>query len=102
MRAVVLVGACLGFVFASGVRAWQGSATPAPKPLVPAAADSIAANPDAFYGQSVTVYASVDRVLSPTSFVIDQDAKASGKGEVVVLVNAVNAPLSPNQYVTVI
>jgi hypothetical protein len=79
----------------------QGAA-PAPKPLVPAATNSIAADPDAFYGKNVTVTAAVERIVSPTSFTVDQDPRKSGPGEVLVLVDVLNAPLTPNSYVTVI
>lgn len=101
MRMVVLAGACSALLFTGALVASQGAAA-APKPMVPTAADAIAANPDGFYGQTVTVYAAVDRVLSPTSFTVDQDAKNSGKGEVLVLASSLSAPLTPNQYVTVI
>src|SRR5687768_3720921 len=72
------------------------------KPLAPVATTSIAANPDAFIGQTVTVTASVDRVVSATSFAVDQDAKASGTGEVLVLVESLSAAPELNSYVTVI
>ena len=83
------------------IHARQAAPSPPPKPLVPAAANSIAANPDAFYGQHVTVTASVERILSPTSFTVDQDPKKSAD-ELLVLVDVLNAPLEPNKYVTVI
>jgi cytochrome c556 len=83
------------------VRAQQ-SAAPAPKPLVPAAASSIAANPEHYMGQIVTVFAAVERVLSPTSFTVDQDPARSGTGEVLVVAALLNAPPIANAYVTVI
>jgi hypothetical protein len=89
-------------MMAAALGAAQGAPAAPPKPLVPAAADSIAGNPAAFYGQVVTIYASVDRILSPTSFTVDQDPKSSGKGELVVTVPSLSAALTPNQYVTII
>lgn len=80
----------------------QSLQAPQAKPLAPVATTSIASNPDAFIGQTVTVTASVDRVISPTSFAVDQDAKASGSGEVIVLVESLSAPPELNSYVTVI
>ena len=74
----------------------------ASKPLAPMATTSIASNPDGFIGQTVTVTASVDRVVSPTSFAVDQDPKASGTGEVLVLVESLSATPELNSYVTVI
>jgi hypothetical protein len=69
---------------------------------VPVATTSIASNPDTFIGQTVTVTASVDRVISPTTFAVDQDPKATGTGEVLVLVQALSAAPELNSYVTVI
>jgi cytochrome c556 len=86
------------------VRAQQPAPSPnaAPKPLVPAAASSIAANPQQYLGQMVTVYATVERIVSPTVFTLDQDAKRSGVGEVDVLVPDWTVPPTVNAYVTVI
>lgn len=75
---------------------------PAPKPLVPAAASSIAANPQQYLGQMVTVYATIERLVSPTVFTLDQDPKRSGIGEVDVLVPDWTIPPTVNSYVTVI
>ena len=80
----------------------QNPPAAAAKPLAPMATTSIASNPDAFIGQTVTVTASVDRVVSPTSFAVDQDPKASGTGEVLVLVESLSAAPELNSYVTVI
>lgn len=80
----------------------HGRQAPAPKALIPAAASSIAANPDAFYGQSVSITAAVDRILSPTSFTVDQDVGQSGAGDLTVLVETLTAPLTVNSYVTII
>jgi hypothetical protein len=78
------------------------AAGPPPKPLVPASANSIAANPQQYLGQMVTVFAAVDRIISPTSFSIDQDPVHSGTGEVVVVAGVLNATPPANAYVTVI
>jgi hypothetical protein len=100
-RVVVLIVELLAFSWTAAV-AWQGAPAAPPKPLVPAAANSIAGNPDDFYGKNVTVTAAVERIVSPTSFTVDQDAKKSDAGEVLVLVDVLNAPVTPNSYVTVI
>jgi cytochrome c556 len=89
-------------VFLTATHARQSSPSSAPKPLVPAAASSIAANPDAYYGQHVSVTAAVDRILSPTSFMVDQNPRESGTGQVLVLVDILTAPLAVNSYVTII
>lgn len=77
-------------------------ATPAPKPLIPAAANSIAANPQPYIGHVVTVYAAVDRILSPTSFAVDQDPTRSSADQVVVIARVLTAVPVVNEYVTVI
>ena len=75
---------------------------PAPKPLIPASASSIAANPQQYLGQLLTVYAAVERIVSSTTFTIDQDPGKPGVGEVEVLVPSWTIPPTPNTYVTVI
>jgi cytochrome c556 len=76
-------------------------AAPAPRPAIPSAASSIADRPDGFYGQNVSVYAMVERQLTPTAFTIDQDPKGTGK-EVVVLAKRLHEKVEPNAYITVI
>lgn len=79
------------------------AAAPAPpRPTLPAVATSIADRPEAFYGQLVTVYATVEKQLTPTAFTLDQDkAKSTGK-EVIVLAPRLHDKVAPNTYVTVI
>ncbi len=77
-------------------------AAPAAKPLVPVVASTLAAKPDAFYGESVTVMATVDKTLSPTAFSLDQDRTASDGKDVLVLAPRLNEPVELNTYVTVI
>jgi hypothetical protein len=72
------------------------------RPLVPAAANSIAANPDAYLGQIVTVTAAVDRVLSSTTFTVGQDPRTPASGDVLVIAQSLSAPLILNAHVTVI
>jgi hypothetical protein len=83
-------------------------AAPPAKPLVPVATNTIAANPDAFYGQGVTITASVDQILSKTSFTLDQRRVASattaaphGPTDVLVLVPNIQRPVDLKSYVTV-
>ena len=69
---------------------------------MPAAASTIAAKPENFYGQYVTVYATVEKSLSPTAFSIDQDkTKATGQ-EVIVVAPRLHEPIEVNSYVTVL
>ena len=82
-------------------------AAPPAKPLVPLATNTIAANPDAYYGQAVTITASVEEILSRTSFTIDQrrvgDAAMAKHAptDVLVLVPNIQRPVDLKSYVTV-
>ena len=96
---------CAGAVLlaVSAGRAQQAPpAAPAPKPLIPASASSVAANPQQYQGQMLTIYAAVERIVSPTVFTIDQDPRKPAVGEVDVLVPEWTTPPVPNTYVTVI
>lgn len=73
-----------------------------PKPLVPVAASSVAANPDPYVNEYVTMTGAVEANLSKTSFSVDQDkTKPTGK-EVLVLAPSLQKPTDVNAYVTVI
>ena len=102
MRRVVVVALLVCSASWTVVRARQAAPPASLKPLVPAAANSIVRDPDAFYGKNVTLTAAVDRILSPTAFTVDQDPKKSGADDVLVLVEVLNGPLAVNSYVTVI
>ena len=109
---VVLAAAMSAWLVSLGAQGGQpgnrGNAGPgaptapaAPRPAVPSAASSIADRPDAFYGQNVSIYATVERQLTPTAFTIDQDPKGTGK-EVLVLARRLHEKVEPNAYITVI
>lgn len=79
---------------------------PPPKPLVPVATNTIAAYPDAFYGQSVTITASIEQIFNKSSFTVDQhrfgDAPAPEKPtDLLVLVPNIQRPVDLKSYVTV-
>lgn len=77
-------------------------AQPAARPALPAAASSIAAKPDMYYGQYVSVYATVEKSVAPLAFTVDQDqTKTTGK-ELLVLAPRLHEPVQPNTYVTVL
>jgi cytochrome c556 len=81
-----------------------GAAAPAPapaRPLVPVVASTVAANPDAYYGETVTMTASVDQIFSRTVFSLDQDPTKSTGQDVLVLVPTLQGPVDLNAYVTV-
>ena len=77
-------------------------AAPAARPAIPAAASSIADKPEMFYGQNVTVYATVEKQLTALAFTLDQDKSKSTGKEVIVLAPRLHEKVEPNTYVTVI
>jgi cytochrome c556 len=85
-----------------GAPAGGAQAPAAPRPAIPAAASSIAEKPDNFYGQNVTVYATVEKQLTGTAFTLDQDKTKSTGKEVIVLAPRLHEKVEPNTYVTVI
>lgn len=95
------------FSVASAAEAQGGAQAPPPantppKPLVPVAASSVAANPDPYVGEYVTMTGAVEANLSKTSFSVDQDkTKATGK-DVLVLAPTLQKQADANGYVTVI
>ena len=69
---------------------------------MPVAASSVAANPDPYVGEFVTMTGAVEANLSKTSFSVDQDkTKPTGK-DVLVLAPNLQKPAEANGYVTVI
>jgi cytochrome c556 len=81
----------------------QQPAAPTPqKALVPVAASTLAASPDQFYGEPVSLAGTIEQNLSRTAFSVDQDrTKTTGK-EVLVLAPNLQKQVDPNSYVTVI
>jgi hypothetical protein len=87
---------------APGAPATPGAAATPQKPLVPVVASTLAAKPDTFYGENVTMMAIVDQSLSPVAFSVDQDKAKSTDKDVLVLAPRLNEPVELNTYVTVI
>jgi len=86
------------------VRAQQGggaAAPPAPRPMIPLAASSIALNPDAFLGENVSMMCAVEAILSKTVFTVDQDKAGNTGKDVLVIAPYLTMPVVPNAYVTV-
>jgi cytochrome c556 len=87
----------------------QGGAPAAPvKPLLPIAANTLAAHPDVYVGERVTLTAAVNQILSRSAFAVSQ-RKVSGAGgrtepsgdDVLVLAPILNSPVDLDKYVTV-
>lgn len=76
------------------------------KPVVPVATNTVNAHPDQYVGQTVTMTAAVDQVLSKSAFSVDQQRVAGapapkGPTDVLVLVPTLQSPVDPKSYVTV-
>ena len=82
--------------------AQQSGSSTAPNALVPVAASTLAANPDAFYGIYVTMTGAVERRLSRSAFSVDQDKTKTTGVEVLVVAPSLIAPVDLNTYVTVL
>lgn len=87
---------------AASPAARQGSASPPPKPLVPVTASSLAMDPDAYYGLSVSLMAAVDQRFSRTVFSVDQDKTRNTGQDVLILAPTLSGDVDLNSYVTVL
>ena len=103
IKSTTAVIATLAIATASlvAVRAQQAPA-PAARPMVPVAASSVAAYPDTYLGENVSVMAAVEALLSKTAFTIDQDKTKSTGKDVLVLAPTLTGVVQPNTYVTVV
>jgi hypothetical protein len=101
MRPGVATGCGVALLAATiAVKAQQ---PPAPqRTMIPMAASSILLNPDEAYGMYVSMPAAVERILSKTTFTVDQDkTKPSGKELLVIAPTLQEAPAA-NDYITVV
>ena len=96
----VLSGAALALMATIGLRAQQAGA-PA-RPVVPLAASSLIVNPEAYIGESVSMVAVVERVLTKTTFLVDQDRTKASEQAILVIAPSLNAEVELNAYVTVL
>ena len=96
-----IVGLILVAVLAVGEARQSGTTAPS-KAIVPVAASTLAASPDRYYGEPVSVTGAVERSLSRLAFSIDQDRKSSTGADILVLARILNSPVEPDTYVTVI
>ncbi|HMJ86306.1 MAG TPA: hypothetical protein VK504_24180, partial [Vicinamibacterales bacterium] len=77
------------------------AAAPA-KPLIPVAASTLAAHPETYYGERVTMTGTVEQTLGTLVFSVDQDKGKTLDQQILVLAPRMNAPVAPNTYITVI
>lgn len=73
-----------------------------PANLVPMTAASLAAQSDRYLGQVVAVYATVESLVSKTSFSVDQNPRAATPADILVIAPNLNIHPTPNAYITVI
>lgn len=81
------------------VRAQQ-PATPAN--LIPLTAASFAAQPERYAGQTVAIYATMDQAMTATVFMVDQNPKASGAGQVLVIAPNLSKAPAAGEYLTIV
>lgn len=77
------------------------AATPA-KPLVPVAASTLAAHPETYYGERVTMSGAVEQTIGTLVFSVDQDKTKTLDQQILVIAPRMNSPVEANTYVTVI
>lgn len=83
----------------------QAPPAPAQKPLVPVAVNTVAANPDSYYGERVTLTAAVQQIVSRSAFSVAQRIVPGARGEVkdmLVIAPTLNAPVDALSNVTVL
>jgi len=100
----IVCSAALGAQQAGG-RGAEAPAAPA-KPLIPVATNTVATHPETYYGERVTMTASVQSVLSKSAFSVAQKsfgdaAKTKTNPDVLILAPKLQSPVSPNAYLTV-
>ena len=74
----------------------------AARPMVPAAASSIAQLPETFYGETVSLSAAVEQVLTKTAFTVDQNKMASTGKDVLIIAPTLQSAPALNAYITVV
>ena len=77
-------------------------ATAPAKLLVPVAASTLAAHPEMYYGERVTMTGAVEQSLGTLAFSVDQDNTKTLEQQILVFAPRLNRPVTPNTYVTVI
>jgi uncharacterized protein YdeI (BOF family) len=104
MAGAVMVVAVSALAASIGIRAQQPQAPagPAARPMVPMAASSIVLNPDAHYGENVSLTGAVEQALTKTTFSVDQDKTKSTGKELLIIAPWLNATVTPNTYITVV
>jgi hypothetical protein len=99
-RQLVLAMCGCTMVLAVATRAQQAPAVGAN--LVPVTAASLMQHPELYLNQSVSMYATVEQLLSGTAFSVDQDAKKASLTDLLIVAPTLTAQPKPGAYVTVV
>lgn len=99
-RQLILAMCGCTMVLAVATRAQQAPAVGAN--LVPVTASSLVQHPELYLNQSVSVYATVEQLLSATAFSLDQDAKKASLTDLLVIAPTLTAQPKPGAYMTVV
>jgi mono/diheme cytochrome c family protein len=96
-QTALIVCACT-MVLAVATRAQQAPAAT----LVPVAASSLLLHPELYLNQTVSVFGTVEQLLSATTFSMDQDAKKASMTDLLVVAPTLNAQPKAGTYMTVV
>jgi hypothetical protein len=66
------------------------------------AASTLAAHPEAYYGEGVSLTGTVEQLLSKYAFSVDQGKTRKPGAEVLIVAPTLQLPVDPNAYVTVL
>lgn len=99
-RQLVLALCGCTLVLAVATRAQQAPAVGTN--LVPVTAASLIQHPELYLNQSVSMYATVEQLLSGTAFSVDQDAKKASLSDLLIVAPTLTAQPKPGAYVTVV
>lgn len=101
-RGAALAAACSVLIASIGVRARQAPPPQQARPAVPIAASTLALHPDEHIGETVSMMATVEQVLSKTTFSVDQDKTKPTGREILVIAPSLQEAPELNAYVTVV
>lgn len=87
-------------VLAVALRAQQAPAPAAT--LVPVSASSLIRHPELYLNQSVSVYGTVEQLLSATAFSMDQDAKKPSLTDLLVVAPTLNSQPKAGAYLSIV
>ena len=103
LRNHLIVVMCAGtMALAVVTRAQQGQAPAVSANLVPVAASSLLQHPELYLNQSVSIYGTVEQLLSATAFSLDQDAKKASMTDLLVIAPTLQNPPEAGNYMTVV